>query len=327
MISVTKHFIRLVRPYTVSFGTIDGLEVIQVEIERDGCRGRGECCPMAIYGQDVPSTIAEIEAFAPRIASGELDRLALLEAMPAGPGRNAIDCALWDWEAKRSGTSVWDLAGIDPIAAVPADVSIGIQSLEDTARDLERFRNTPTIKLKLGSALDIEVVRLARQMLPDTRIFVDVNGAWTLEQLKANAPELERQDIFMIEQPLARGAANDLSLDDYDQGVALCADESCHTRADFDRLAGRYDFVNLKLDKTGGLTEALLAAREAKERGFRLMVGCMLGSDLALAPAYVLATQCEVVDLDLPFNVNDSQMAGMRHDGRQLHTFGPSLWG
>jgi L-alanine-DL-glutamate epimerase-like enolase superfamily enzyme len=181
------------------------------------------------------------------------------------------------------------------------------------------------IKLKLGGPDDMTCVRAVRAVLPTTRLFVDVNGGWTLEQLNALAPELAALDVFMIEQPLPRG--QDEQLDGYTGPVPLCADESCQDRADLDRLESRYAYVNIKLDNTGGLTEALALAREAEARGMRLMVGCMMGSGLAMAPAYLVGTLCEVVDLDVSLLLKNPADAAVRHDGRRLSLFDRAVWG
>lgn len=324
-LSVEEKFISLTAPLHVAFGTIDGLGTIEVQIGHDGFVGRGECCPMMIYGQTPESTLAEIESLRPRIESGALDRASLQKEMSARSARNAIDCALWDLESKLSGRSVWDLAGLDAPARIASDVTIGILSPEETARAAEACRGAAAVKLKLGGAQDLGCLEAVRSVLPSVPLFVDVNAGWSLERLNEMAPLLAEFGVFMIEQPLPAG--DDALLDSYEGAIALCADESCHDRADLDRLAGRYDYVNIKLDKAGGLTEALALAAEAKARGFRLMVGCMLGTGLAMAPAYVIASLCEIVDLDAPLVVGNPADAALRHDGRFVHLFGPDLWG
>jgi L-alanine-DL-glutamate epimerase-like enolase superfamily enzyme len=245
--------------------------------------------------------------------------------MPARSARNAIDCALWDLEAKRTGRSIWALAGLQAPASIPSDVTIGILSPEETAAAAAGLGEAPMVKLKLGGAHDLECVRAVRSALPNVPLFVDANCGWTLERLNYLAPALARADVFMIEQPLPRGM--DHLLDGYNRAVPLCADESCHDRGDLDRLHGRFDYVNIKLDKTGGLTEALALAAAARARGFRLMVGCMIGSGIAMAPAYVVASLCDVVDLDAPLVVRDPADAALPHDGRRLRAFDASLWG
>ena len=324
-LSVQMKSIRLKAPFRVAFGTISGLEAVEVRVERDGVVGRGECCPMAIYDQTPHSVLAEIKAISPAVESGAVDRIGLQVAMPARSARNALDCALWDLEAKLSGRSVWDLAGLDAPDAIPSDVTIGILTPDETVRAAEACRDASMIKLKLGSEHDMECVRALRSVLPAVPLFVDVNAGWSLERLNRLAPELADTGVFMIEQPLPPG--DDALLDDYNRAVPLCADESCHDRTDLDRLFGRFDYINIKLDKTGGLTEALALAEAARLRGFRLMVGCMLGTGIAMVPAYILASLCEVVDLDAPLVVKERADAGVRHDGRSVHLFGPDLWG
>ena len=324
-ISVRKKYIALSQPFRVAFGTIAGLDVVEVEVRDGEAVGRGECCPMGIYGQSADATLDEIAAVAPRLESGVLDRITLQDAMPARAARNALDCALWDLEAKRSGRSVWDVAGFAAPETIASDVTIGIMSPGETAKFAATLGDAPMIKLKLGGEADLECLAAVRSVLPDVPLFVDVNAGWTIERLNALAPRLAEAGVFMIEQPLA--ADEDHLLDGYNRAVPLCADESCHDRSDLDRLAGRYDYVNIKLDKTGGLTEALALAETARSRGFRLMVGCMLGSGLAIAPAFVVASLCEVVDLDVPLIVRNPADAGVRHDGRRLHRFAAELWG
>jgi L-alanine-DL-glutamate epimerase-like enolase superfamily enzyme len=324
-LSARKNYIELREPVEVAFGIIAGLETIEVRAEQDGMVGRGECCPMAIYGQTAESALLEIEAVRPVIERGALDRAALQAEMPARSARNALDCALWDLEAKLAGRSVWDMAGLDAPDTIASDVTIGILPPAETARAAQACRGASTIKLKLGGEHDIECVRAVRSVLPSVALFVDVNAGWTLERLNRLAPDLADAGVFMIEQPLPPD--DDVLLDGYEASVPLCADESCHDRTDLDRLAGRFDFINIKLDKTGGLTEALALAEAARARGFRLMAGCMLGTGLAMAPAYMVASLCEVVDLDAPLIVKDRTHAGLRHDGCSVHLFGADLWG
>ena len=324
-LSVATKRIALKYPLRVAFGTISYVDIIEVQAERDGVVGRGECCPMSIYDQTASSTRLEIEDIIPAIERGAIDRLGLQKAMPARSARNAIDCALWDLEAKLAHRPIWELIGLEEPATISSDVTIGILLPDETAAAADARRDAPMIKLKLGGDHDLECVRAVRSVLPAVPLFVDANCGWTLDRLNAIAPALADAGVFMIEQPLPQG--DDHLLDSYNRAVPLCADESCHDRADLDRLAGRYDYVNVKLDKTGGLTEALALAAAARERGFRLMVGCMIGTGIAMAPAYVIASLCDVVDLDAPLVVKDPADAGLRHDGRLLHGFGPDLWG
>lgn len=324
-LTVQKKHIALKQPFRVAFGTIAGLDVVEVELRRGDLIGRGECCPMGIYGQNADTTIAEIEAIAPLFESGELDRVSLQALLPSRSARNAVDCALWDLEAKETKRSVWQLAGLSAPDSIASDVTISIMSPEETVNFAQTLREAAMIKLKLGGEQDLECLRAVRSVLADTPLFVDANAGWTLDRLNEMAPQLAAANVFMIEQPLPPG--DDALLDHYNRAVPLCADESCHDRSDLDRLAGRYDYINIKLDKSGGLTEALALAEAGRERGFGLMVGCMLGTGLAMAPAYVVASICAVVDLDVPLIVKDAAHAGVRHDGRLLHRFDSRLWG
>lgn len=324
-LSVYKKHIALKQPFRVSFGTIAGLDVVEVALRHEGLVGRGECCPMQIYGQSADTTIAEIEAIAHLFEGGGMDRATLQAVMPSKSARNAVDCALWDLEVKLSQRSVWDMAGLASPETIASDVTIGILSPAETASFAQTLQGATMIKLKLGGEQDLECVRAVRSVLPDTPLFVDVNAGWTLERLNEMAPRLADANIFMIEQPLP--PEDDHLLDQYNRAVPLCADESCHDRSDIARLVGRYDYLNIKLDKSGGLTEALALAAAGREQGFGLMVGCMLGTGLAMAPAYVVASLCDVVDLDAPLIVKDPAHAAVRHDGRQLHRFDSGLWG
>lgn len=324
-LTALKRRLDLTTPFRVSFGEISGLDVVAVALEGGGVVGRGEACPMPMFGHTAEAVLNSLAAIAPDIEAGLVDRVALQSRLPAGPARNALDCAFWDHEAKAAGRSIWELTGLSAPDQLDSDVTIGIETPEETARLAATHRYAGMIKLKLGGPNDMACVRAVRQTLPDVRLFVDVNGGWTLEQLNVLAPELAALDVFMIEQPLPRG--EDEQLDGYTGSVPLCADESCQDRADLDRLEGRYVFVNIKLDKTGGLTEALALAREAEARGMRLMVGCMMGSGLAMAPAYLVGTLCEVVDLDVSLLLKNPADAAVRHDGRRLSLFERTVWG
>lgn len=315
----------LTTPFRVSFGEISGMDVVAVALERGGVIGRGEACPMPMFGHTAEAVLNDLAHIAPEIESGAVDRLELQKRLPAGPARNALDCAFWDHEAKAAGRSIWELTGLTAPDHLASDVTIGIETPEESARLAGTHRHAGMIKLKLGGADDMACVRAVREVLPTTPLFVDVNGGWTLDQLNALAPELAALDVFMIEQPLPRG--EDAQIDGYAGTVSLCADESCQDRADLDRLEGRYAYVNIKLDKTGGLTEALALAREAEARGLRLMVGCMMGSGLAMAPAYLVGTLCEVVDLDVSLLLKNPADATVRHDGRRLSLFDRNVWG
>lgn len=324
-LSVHKKHIGLKQPFRVAFGTIAGLDVVEVELREGDVVGRGECCPMDIYGQSADATVAEIEAVAPLFDRGGIDRAALQGLLPSRSARNALDCALWDLEAKASGRSVWDLAGLAAPDAIASDITIGILSPEETASVAATLREATTIKLKLGGEHDLECLRAVRGVLPDTPLFVDVNAGWTLDHLNRMAPELAAADVFMIEQPLAPG--EDALLDGYHRAVPLCADESCHDRGDLDRLVGRYDYVNIKLDKTGGLTAALTLADAAVARGLGLMTGCMVSSSLSIAPAMIVAARSGFVDLDGPLWLANDRPGGVRAERGMMRPPSPGFWG
>ncbi|MGA1799608.1 dipeptide epimerase [Sphingomonas sp. 4RDLI-65] len=324
-VSARKRFVELSHPIRVAFGTLLGLDVVEVSLDHTGFTGRGECCPMAIYGQSASQTLAEIAKIAPAIEAGDVDRAVLQRVLPANAARNALDCAFWDLEAKVTGRTVWDIAGLARPASIPSDVTIGILSPEETFEAASSLEAPTMIKLKLGGERDIECLRAVRAARPDTPLFVDVNAGWTLERLNQLAPILADAGVSMIEQPLPPG--DDALLDGYTGAVPLCADESCHDRSDLQRLQGRFAHINIKLDKTGGLTEALALAQAGREQNFGLMVGCMLATGLAIAPAYMIGSLCDVVDLDAPLIVKRPEDAGVRHDGRCLHAFERSLWG
>nr|WP_241262912.1 dipeptide epimerase [Parahaliea mediterranea] len=323
--TASRRFIELNQPFRVTFGTLTGLDVIDVEVSDGDYTGRGQCCPMSIYKQTADSTLADIAAVTPAIEVGEIDRAALQTLMPPSSARNALDCALWDLEAKRRGVSAWEVAGLPPRETLESDVSLGIDTPRDMAARAADLREASCIKLKLGGEHDLDCVAAVRAELPDMPLFVDVNCGWNLAQLNEYAPRLQELGVFMIEQPLP--PEQDAELDGYTGPVPLCADESCHDRGDLPRLAGRFAYVNIKLDKTGGLTEALALAEAADAAGFRCMVGCMLGSGIAMAPAYILGTRCEVVDLDVPLIARRQGDDYVHHDGARLHLFNSSVWG
>lgn len=324
-ISAHKRYVELRWPIRVAFGTLPGLDLIEVRLERDGAIGRGEACPMAIYSQSADESLAAIAAIAHAIEADQIDRSSLQRLLPANAARNAIDCALWDLEAKTGDQTVWNLAGLDCPKTIPSDVTIPILSPEKTYEAATSLKTATMIKLKLGGENDLECLHAVRAALPDTALFVDVNAGWTLEQLNQMEPALSDAGVFMIEQPLP--ATDDTLLDGYTGTVPLCADESCHDRSDLDRLRGRFAYINIKLDKTGGLTEALALAELGREQGFGLMVGCMLATGLAMAPAYIIGSLCDIIDLDAPLIVKPPHNLGVRHDGKRLHAFDRSHWG
>jgi L-alanine-DL-glutamate epimerase-like enolase superfamily enzyme len=295
--------------------------VVVVHVSDGTVVGRGECVPYARYGETVESVRTAILA-QPNVTS----RNALLNQMPAGAARNALDCALWDHEAKRSGTSVAALAGLQRLDALTTAYTISLDSAGAMAVKAAHAAQTmPLLKIKLGGEGDADRMRQIRAACPQARLIADANEAWTpamLAELMAIAVET---DFELIEQPLP--ADQDAALAQISHPVPVCADESLHTRSGLDGLRGRYDAVNIKLDKAGGLTEALALAEAARASGFKIVVGCMVATSLAIAPAVLLAHGADWVDLDGPLLLARDREPALRYEGGLLHSAPSQLWG
>ncbi len=315
--------------FVISRGAKSEAHVVVVEVREtlaDGrvVRGRGECVPYARYGESVEGVGAALTAMAGPVADG-LDTAALQAAMPAGAARNALDCALWDLEAKRNGLPVWELLGGTPPRQVVTAETISIGSPPDMANRARKLADRPLLKVKVGADSTVERVAAVRTAAPNARLIVDANEAWSERDLPALLHAMAALDVALVEQPLPAGA--DGALAGIDSPVPLCADESVHTAESLDHLAGLYSYVNIKLDKTGGLTAALALADASEARGFRLMVGCMLGTSLAMAPALMLAGRAEFVDLDGPVLLSRDREPGLSFRGGWISPPGPGLWG
>jgi len=280
--------------FTISRGSKTAADVVVVTIAEDGATGRGEAVPYPRYNETVPAVIAALEAARPAIAAGcgRADVPRLVEPRAA---RNALDCALWDLEAKRTGRPVWQLAGLSEPQPLITAYTLSLDTPETMAEAAARAAARPLLKLKLGRDGDAERLRLIRRAAPNSRLIVDANEGWTPDSL----PGL----------------------------LAVCADESAHDRDGLDRLTGKYDAINIKLDKTGGLTEALALARAARARGLRIMTGCMLATSLAMAPAMLVAQFADVVDLDGPLLLKHDRIPGIAFDGSLMYPPPQSLWG
>jgi len=310
--------------FTISRGSRTTSEVVVAEITDGEHVGRAECMPYARYNETVASVIAEIERFAAPVAEG-LDRAALHESLSAGAARNALDCALWDLEAKRKGKPVWQLAGLNAPGPLVTAYTLSLDTPENMAKAAAQNAYRPLMKLKLTGEGDIARVSAVRDAAPDTRLIVDANEGWSLEMVEPFSAELAPLGVEMIEQPIP--AAQDSVLADCVHPVPVCADESCHTSADLDALDGRYEMINIKLDKTGGLTEALALRDAARARGMTVMVGCMIGTSLAMAPAVLVAQGAEVVDLDGPLLLAKDQTNGLVYEGSTMYPSEAALWG
>jgi L-alanine-DL-glutamate epimerase-like enolase superfamily enzyme len=290
-----------------------------------GAVGRGECAPYPRYGESVESVTAQIEAMRAALEAG-IDRATVAVRMPAGAARNAVDCALWDLEAKRRGVRAWALAGLPEPAGIVTAYTLSLDEPAAMGAAAAAARQRPLLKLKLnGDGRDVDRVVAVRDNAPDARLIVDANEGWRPADLVALLREMAALRVELVEQPLP--AADDASLAGIERPVPVCADESCHTRDGLAALAGRYDAINIKLDKTGGLTEALAMAAAARAHGLTLMVGCMLGSSLAMAPALLVAAGAEVVDLDGPLLLARDREPGLLYDGSAIRPPLPALWG
>lgn len=319
---ITQESWRLRKPFKISRETATHAGVVHVELSDGEHSGCGEAAGIPYIGETPASIAEQLEAIRPRIEGG-LGRRDLDDLLKPGGARNAIDCALWALEARRAGTDIWQLLGRRP-EPVTTVYTIGIDTPEGMAADARAHGGYPGLKVKVGIGDPAEQVAAVRQGSPGADIIVDANQAWSFEELRDHAPTLAGLGVKMIEQPLAVG--DDAALAGYEGPVPICADESCNTSADLDGLKGRYQLVNIKLDKTGGLTEALKLAKAAKTMGFELMVGNMLGSSLAMAPAFIIAQDCRFVDLDGPLlQAEDRDHAMVYEDGR-VSPPSPRLW-
>ena len=320
MIRVVAERFRLAEVFTIARGSRTEARVLTVTVERAGLRGRGECVPYARYGETLESVAAQIEG----LPEG-LDRAALQEALPAGAARNAVDCALWDLEARRTGKRVWELAGLPVPGPEITAFTLSLDTPEKMRAAAARHAHRPRLKIKLGTPGDMPRLEAVRAGAPAARIIVDANEGWSAEVYAELAPHLIRLGVEMVEQPLPAGG--DAMLAEIARPLPVCADESCHDRASLPGLKGRYDMVNIKLDKTGGLTEALALRAAARAAGFEVMVGCMVGSSLAMAPAVLVAQGAAVTDLDGPLLLAEDRANALQFDAAGVHPPSAALWG
>jgi len=310
--------------FTISRGSRTEAVVVVATVTEGGLRGRGECVPYARYGETVEGVVQAIEAQRGAIEAG-LSREMLQQRLPGGAARNAIDCALWDLDSKASGRRAWDLAGLPKPGAVTTAYTLSLGTPDSMAEAAAAARGRPLLKVKLGGAGDPARIAAVRRASPKAALVVDANEAWREDTLADNLAACVDAGVVLIEQPLPAG--DDGALSGISSPIPLCADESFHGRASFAALDRRYQAINVKLDKTGGLTEALAVAAEARARGLAIMVGCMVGTSLAMAPAFMLAGGAQFVDLDGPLLLAHDRDPGIRFEGSTMHPFGPGLWG
>jgi L-alanine-DL-glutamate epimerase-like enolase superfamily enzyme len=314
--------------FAISRGAKTEAVVVVAAVSGGGFTGRGECVPYARYGESVESVTAAIEALRPRLAAG-LTRKALQKAMPPGAARNALDCALWDLEAKQAGMPVHEIAGLPAPQALTTAFTISIGTPEIMAEAAARSASRALLKIKLGGSDehggDPARIAAVRAAAPKAALIVDANEGWTAQNLPANLAACAKAGVVLVEQPLPEG--KDEALARIIRPIPVCADESVHDRTSLAKLAGKYDAVNIKLDKTGGLTEALAMAQEARKAGFAIMAGCMVGTSLGMAPAVLLAQGARFVDLDGPLLLAKDRDHGLRYEDSLVYPATPPLWG
>jgi L-Ala-D/L-Glu epimerase / N-acetyl-D-glutamate racemase len=310
--------------FTISRGSKTEAEVVVATLSDGGLRGRGECVPYPRYNETVAGVVAALEGLAREVASG-LDRETLQHALPAGAARNALDCAFIDLEAKRAGRPAHACLGLPPPQPRLTAYTISLGTPESMAAATAAAAARPLLKVKLGGAGDVERIAAVRKAAPGAELFVDANEGWNAGNLGPNLAACAAAGVTLVEQPLP--AADDAALAAIARPIPVCADESVHDRASLARLVGKYDAVNIKLDKAGGLTEALALAAAAEGLGFMLMVGCMISTSLSIAPALLLAQRARVVDLDGPLLLARDRPDGLRFEGSTVHPATRELWG
>lgn len=319
-ITVTPDTFKLAQVFTISRGSRTEAKVLTVRISDGTHEGWGECVPYARYDETLDTVTEEILSL-----PGDVTRTALYDLLPAGAARNAVDCALWDLEAKRAGKRVWQLAGLE--APGPEITAYTLSLAEPAEMQAQAAKNAhrPLLKIKLGTPDDMPRLEAVRAGAPASRIIIDANEGWSAEVYADLAPHLVRLGVGLVEQPLPAG--EDEALIGMERPVPVCADESAHDRASLPGLRGKYDVVNIKLDKTGGLTEALALKAAALAEGYDVMVGCMVGSSLAMAPATLVAQGAVVTDLDGPLLLAEDRDRPLVFDEAGVHPPTAALWG
>jgi L-alanine-DL-glutamate epimerase-like enolase superfamily enzyme len=314
----------LTQPFRISGAEWLSSPGLVVQLAEDGFVGRGEAQGVFYRDETAQSIFEQVHEVADRIRNG-ITRQELQQLLPAGGARNAVDCAMWDLECKKSGKTIWQLTGIDP-KPVTTVFTIGMESTpEAMAAKASAASDAPILKIKLDNNQPYEKLAAIRAARPDATLVVDANQGWDFELLKEVIPKCAGLDLGMIEQPLPRGG--DEMLEGFDSPVTLAADESCLDTSELDTAARRYSMINIKLDKTGGLTEALKLARAAREKGCKLMIGNMVGTSLSMAPSFVVAQLCDFVDIDGPLLLRYDHPMGLRYHKGVVDVFSPGFWG
>jgi L-alanine-DL-glutamate epimerase-like enolase superfamily enzyme len=319
-ITVTQDIFRLAEVFTISRGSRTEAKVLTVKVTRGGVTGWGECVPYARYGETLESVTDQIMGL-----PDDVNRAGLYDLLNAGAARNAVDCALWDLEAKAAGVRVWELIGVPAPKPCITAFTLSLDTPENMQASAAKHAHRPLLKIKLGTSDDMARLEAVRAGAPKSTIIVDANEGWTAEVYTDLAPHLIRLGVSMVEQPMPAG--QDDMLGEIARPLPVCADESCHDRASLPDLRGKYDMVNLKLDKTGGLTEMLALNTAARAEGYGVMVGCMVGSSLAMAPATIVAHGAAVVDLDGPLLLAEDRDNALHFDEDGVHPPVAALWG
>ena len=308
--------------FSISRGSKTEANVVVAEISRNGATGRGECVPYPRYGETPEATADTIHSVGQWTT---LTRATLRERMPPGAARNALDCALWDLEAKDAKRRVWEMAGVPALRPLTTAYTISLGTPDEMAQATHTAAHRPLLKIKLGGEGDDARIAAVRSAAPEATLIVDANEAWSEANLERNLDACAKAGVALVEQPLPAG--QDAALGRIARPIPVCADESAHATASLAELAGRYDAVNIKLDKTGGLTEALAMRCEAERLGLKVMVGCMVATSLAMAPALIVAQQAFIVDLDGPLLLAKDREPALRYDGSTVHPPDAALWG
>lgn len=310
--------------FTISRGSRTHANVVVVELQQDQYVGRGECVPYARYDESIESVIAELAALKDKIVAG-LTRQEMQSLLPAGAARNALDCAYWDLACKQSGQRIWQQLEVAQPDSVITAFTLSLDTPARMKAAAIKNAHRPLLKLKLAGEGDVERVAAVREGSPNARIIVDANEGWNEQQYLAMVPELVKLGVEMIEQPFP--ASDDAALAHLPRPITLCADESCHDRSSLKNIIGRYDMINIKLDKTGGLTEAIELKIEAEKAGLQIMVGCMVATSLAMAPAFIVAQGIQIVDLDGPLLLAEDRQHGIKFDDSLMNVYQAELWG
>ena len=314
----------LASPFRISRGVKTLAEVVTVELRQGDARGLGEAVPYPRYGETAEAVTEQIRSVEQDLANGA-ERSDLLSLLPSGAARNAIDCALWDLECRLSGKALADTLWGEPLRPITTALTVSLDAPDRMREAAAALRESPLIKVKVDAAQPEACLRAVRDSAPDAQMIVDPNESWDIGLLEQLQPLLRELRTTFVEQPLAADA--DEALDGFEPLVPICADESCHTVADLDRLVRRYGMINIKLDKTGGLTEALALLEAGRERGFGIMVGCMVSTSLSIAPAFHLAGRADYADIDGPLWLREDRPGGVRLQDRLLSPPEPGFWG